>query len=227
MKFSFLLFVLSSFSLAESHLPDQVVPLPSGRPSATETESGFSFSSERSLTAKEIESGDWVSDDERGCDFRLGCPYKNKKTGEVGYLPESEKKLLKAQSPKKSEANENKKSKITELKDKMSWDEKFDTEKGKKALVLIFSAEDCGPCKALKAKLEKSDLSDVSVFTAIRPTYRSLQGHALHEAFKSSIGGSVPVAFIYTPDENGKWKGSVAKGNKIFPAIEATRISNK
>lgn len=225
MKILLFLCALSAFSLADTHLPDQFVPLPSGRPTAEASEPEFSFSSERSLTAKEVESGDWVSDDERGCDFRLGCPYKNKKTGEVGYLPESEKKLLKAGARKEADEDnkENGKGKITELKDKMSWDEKFDSEKGKKGLVLIFSAEDCGPCKGLKAKLEKSKLSDVSVFTAVRPTYRNLQGHALHEAFKSSIGGSVPVAFIYTPDENGKWKGSVAKGNKIFPAIEAIR----
>ena len=171
------------------------------------------------LTAKEVESGPWVPDEEGGCDLEKGCAYANKETGEVRYLPDEEKKKLKKK--KEESVKEETSGKLTELKDKSSWDEKFETEKDKKKLVLIFSAEDCGPCKALKAKLEKEAPQGVGLFTAIRPTYRSVQGHKLHESFKSSIGGSVPVAFIYTQDDNGKWNGQIVKGNKIYPAIQA------
>jgi thiol-disulfide isomerase/thioredoxin len=173
------------------------------------------------LTAQEAESGKWAPDEEGGCDLEKGCAYKNKETGEVRYLPDAEKKKLKAKKEEPSKAGSS--GKIMELNDKESWDEKFETEKGKKALVLIFSAEDCAPCKALKAKLEKQAPEGAAIFTAIRPTYRSVQGHKLHEAFRSSIGGSVPVAFIYTPDEKGKWKGQILKGNKIHPAVEAIK----
>lgn len=184
--------------------------------------SPFADKSDNPLTAKEVEAGGWAPDEEGGCDLERGCAYKNKETGEVRYLPGDEKEKLKAkkeESPSKSESS----GKIQELKDKASWDEKFDTEKGKKGIVLIFSASDCGPCKALKAKLQNESLPGVSLFSAIRPTYQSIQGHKLHESFQSSIGGSVPVAFIYTPDENGGWKGQVVKGNQIFSAIKAVQ----
>lgn len=177
---------------------------------------------EKSVTAQEVDSGLWVPDEEGGCDLEKGCAYRNKQTGEVGYLPESEKKKLK-EKKKESEPLSGSANKITELKDKASWDEKFDTEKDKKALVLIFSAADCGPCKALKSKLENQAPSGVALYTAVRPTYRAVQGHSLHESFKSSLGGSVPVAFIYTRDDTGKWNGKILKGNQIQPAIEAIK----
>lgn len=182
----------------------------------------FVITNEKTVTAKEVDSGLWVPDEEGGCDLVKGCAYRNKETGEVGFLPESEKKKLKE---KKEEAvpQSGAAAKLTELKDKASWDEKFDTEKNKKGLVLIFSAADCGPCKALKSKLENEANPGVALFTAVRPTYRAVQGHQLHEAFKGSLGGSVPVAFIYTQDENGKWNGKVVKGNQIYPAIEAIK----
>lgn len=217
MKTTLLFLIISSFAFPKTHESKGTSP---NRNVKQEPQQDMFFAKPtgKPLTAQEAESGAWIPDEEGGCDLEKGCAYKNKDTGEVRYLPDAEKKKLRAK--KEDSATESSKSqKITELKDKMSWDEKFETEKNKKKLVLIFSAEDCGPCKALKAKLEKVDLPEVGLYSAVRPSYRSVQGHPLHEAFQKSIGGSVPVAFIYTQDENGKWIGKVAKGNQIFPAI--------
>lgn len=220
MKITFMLLVLAGLAYPKTHHSK-------GPASKREKVSDagllipFSIDGSTPLTAQEVESGGWVPDEEGGCDLEKGCAYKNKETGEVRYLPDDEKQKLKTkkETPPTSESSGS----IEELKDKASWDEKFETEKGKKALVLIFSASDCGPCKALKSKLEKEAPQGVGLFTAVRPSYRSVQGHKLHESFKGSIGGSVPVAFIYTQDENGKWNGQIVKGSQIHPAIQAVK----
>ncbi|NBW98137.1 hypothetical protein EBR03_01055 [bacterium] len=174
------------------------------------------------LTAAEVMQGDWAPDEEGGCDLVKGCAYKNKKTGEVRYISEAEKKKL---AIKKEEASQeespSKSSGIKELKDQGTYEAAFTSSTDKKALVMVFSAEDCPPCRALKSKLQNGSFEDLAIYTATRPSYRSVSGHPLHEDKKAALGAGVPVAFIYTKDENGKWQGKTFRGSQIFPAIEA------
>lgn len=175
------------------------------------------------LTAAEVMQGDWAPDEEGGCDLVKGCAYKNKKTGEVRYISEAEKKKLaiKKEETPKEESPSKTAGEIKELKDQGTYEAAFANNKDKKALVMLFSAEDCPPCRALKSKLQNGSFEDLAIYTATRPSYRSVSGHPLHEDKKAALGAGVPVAFIYTKDENGKWQGKTFRGSQIFPAIEA------
>lgn len=167
------------------------------------------------LTAKEVLQGGWIQDPNGTCDSIKGCAYKNP-LGEVRYLSGKEKKLLEAELKKKgtdkSTDSSNEKGKIKELKKDEDWDKAFSDNSDKKAIVMIFSATNCGPCQTLKSKLQNSSYPDLGLFTATRPDYSSISGHDLHTRFKNSLNRGVPTAFIYTKDSNGKWVGKVVVG---------------
>lgn len=174
------------------------------------------------LTAAEVMQGDWAPDEEGGCDLVKGCAYKNKKTGEVRYISDVEKKKLAAKKEEAApEESPSKSSGLKELKDQGTYEAAFKNNDDKKALIMLFSAEDCPPCRALKTKLQNGSFGDLAIYTATRPSYRSVSGHPLHEDKKAALGAGVPVAFIYTKDEDGKWQGKTYRGNQIFPAIQA------
>jgi hypothetical protein len=57
------------------------------------------FKKTETLTADEVNSGEWKLSEDGGCDLEKGCPYVNKQ-GDVRYLPHSEKSKLKKNEAK-------------------------------------------------------------------------------------------------------------------------------
>lgn len=167
------------------------------------------------LTAKEVLQGGWIPDPNGTCDSMKGCAYKNQ-LEEVRYLSSSEKKLLETELKKKgndkSTESSDEKGKIKELKKDEDWDKAFSDNSDKKAIVMIFSANNCAPCKTLKSQLQNSNFPELGLFTATRPDYSFISGHDLHSRFKNSLNKGVPTAFIYTKDSQGKWVGKVVVG---------------
>jgi hypothetical protein len=159
--------------------------------------------------------GGWTQDPNGICDPIKGCAYKNQ-LGEVRYLSGKEKKFLETELKKKgtdkSIESSTEKGKIKELKKDEDWDKAFSDNSDKKAIGMIFSATNCGPCQSLKSQLQHSSYPDLALFTATRPDYGSIAGHDLHTRFKNSLNRGVPTAFIYTKDSNGIWGGKVVVG---------------
>ncbi|NBT59011.1 hypothetical protein EBT16_09540 [bacterium] len=95
--FGFIVFFLS-FSLWAEHQREPIGgnAFKKERP---QFEGNSFLSGSRSLTAEEVNSGDWKPSEDGGCDLEKGCPYVNKQ-GEVRYLPNSEKAKLKKDDTK-------------------------------------------------------------------------------------------------------------------------------
>ncbi|NDG26910.1 MAG: hypothetical protein EB120_07030, partial [Proteobacteria bacterium] len=206
-------------------------PSPSQRPFAASLgDSDFGSHSNAPLTAEEVQRGGWVPDPNGTCDLERGCAFKNPK-GEVRFLPNSEKKKLEQahtseqpqRTPRPRTAQSSGPQEMNSLND---WNAAFANNADKDGLVMIFSAENCGPCKQLQSQLPGLNKPGVSIFTATRPTYQTTQGHELHERFSKTLGGSVPAAFVYTKNAEGKWEGKVVRGApNILAAVKGIKSS--
>ena len=182
--------------------------------------------SETTLKAEDVISGVWKADTNGACDITKGCPFKNNR-GETAYLPLSEKKRLEKLTAARSEESAQKptqeaqNNKIEEVSTEQDLAKAFAKSSDKDVLVLLFGAENCGPCKNLQAELTRRKDPNMGIFLAERPDYASLSGNPLHTKFRNSIGNGVPVAFIYTKDEEGNWKGIVVKQSSRTPIMGA------